>query len=186
VLVVDDHPAVRTGITALVDAEGDLRTVGTTGDPAVVTVLAGATHPDVVILDHDLAGTDGLVLCRALQRAQRPPAVLLYSAFASPAVLVPARIAGACAIVDKTTAPEELMRLVRRAAAGERLLRWAGPELLEAAGQRLRRDDLPLLGMLMHDVPVQEIAAVLGITTPVADRRIDRLLSVLVRGCGPA
>lgn len=180
VLVVDDHPAVLAGVAALVDAAEGPRTIGTIGDPFAVAPAVRAQRPDVVVLDRQLPGLDGLTLCRTLRRAPAPPAVHVYSAFVTPDLLVPAHIAGACALTDKGTEPSELTLAIRRAGRGERLLERAGHELLDAAGKRLPGSELPLLGMLMNDVPLDEIAEVLGVSASVADRRVDRLLSRLL------
>jgi DNA-binding NarL/FixJ family response regulator len=180
VLVVDDHPAVRAGVAALVDAEPGLHTVEAVGDAFAVAPAVHAHRPDVVVLDYQLPGIDGLSLCRTLRSAPLPPAVLIYSAFASRDMIVPAHIAGAGALADKALEPRELTLMIRRLADGERLMESPTPDLLDAAGHRLPRQDLPLLGMLTNGVAASEIAEVLGLSVERAHARIDRLLARLV------
>ena len=59
VLVVDDHPVVRAGIAALVDAADDIEVVGTGSDGLEAVELAAALRPDVVLMDLRMPGLDG-------------------------------------------------------------------------------------------------------------------------------
>lgn len=89
------------------------------------------------MLDYQPPSVDGLSLCRELTHGPVAPAVLIDSAFASEAMIVPAHLARTAAIADKATEPRELTARIRRVADGERLLPATTPELLEAAGHRL-------------------------------------------------
>lgn len=180
VLVVDDHPAVRTGLCALIDAEPGLVALGTASDAFGVAPAVHKLRPDVVVMDYQLPGKDGISLCRELRRNPVPPAVLLYSAFADRNLVVPARIAGVGAIADKATEPRELALLIRRLADGEELLPDPDPQLLEEAGHRLRPDDLPLVGMILAGVPTVDIAETMRCSAQEVNERIDRVLAHLV------
>ncbi len=180
VLVVDDHPAVRAGVAALVDAEPGLIAVDAVGDAYAVPPAVQAKRPDVVVLDYQLPGVDGLSLCRAVTRQPLAPAVLVYSAFTSREMVVPAHIAGARAIADKAIEPRELTLMIRQLAAGENLLEAPAPDLMEAAAHRLDEEDVPLLGMLVGGVDPAGVAEVLGVSPEATERRVDRLLSRLV------
>jgi hypothetical protein len=107
------------------------------------------------------------------------PGVVLYSAFADPAMTVPAIVAGVDAIVHKAGQTRDLFDAIRRAARGDTTLPEIDEALLHAAGHALDLDDLPLLGMLIHRTPSAEIAATLRIEHPELDRRIDGMLGRL-------
>lgn len=180
VLVVDDHPAVRAGLCTLIDAEPGLVSTGAAGDAFAVAPAVHQQRPDVVVMDYQLPGQDGMSLSRGLSRGPVPPAVLIYSAFADRDMVIPARIAGVRAIVDKGTPPRELAMAIRRVAAGEDLLPPAEPELLADAGHRLPPEDLPLLGMLFNRVATSEIAETLGCSGGDVETRVDAMLARLV------
>lgn len=180
VLVVDDHPAVRAGLCSLIDAEPGLVAMGSAGDPFAVPPAVHQQRPDVVVMDYQLPGQDGMSLSRQLARTTVPPAVLVYSAFADRDMVIPARIAGVRAIVDKATAPRDLALAIRQVAEGEDLLPPADPELLSEAGHRLPPEDLPILGMLFNEVPVAGIAETLACSRAEVEERIDHMLARLV------
>jgi DNA-binding NarL/FixJ family response regulator len=165
VLVVDDHPAVRHGIKAMLGLEPDLVCTGMAASAGEAHELwaAGPPPADVVVVDRHLPDEDGLSLCLWL-RARRPaPAVVVYSAFVDEAMALPAVIAGAAALVAKLADPSELCAAVRVAAAGERHLPRVSPAIGAGQAARLATEDLPILGMLRHGVAPPEIAATLGI-----------------------
>lgn len=182
VLVVDDHPAVRAGLTTLIDAEPGLTAIGTAEDAFAVVPAVHAQCPDVVVMDYQLPGQDGMSLSRELSRLPVPPAVLLYSAFADRDMVIPAKIARVRGVIDKATPPRELALAIRRVAAGEELLPPTDPQLLAEAAHRLSPEDLPVLSMLFDGTPVAAIGTTLACTAGDIERRIDRMLARLVVG----
>jgi DNA-binding NarL/FixJ family response regulator len=187
VLVVDDHPAVRAGLCLLVDAEPGMHAVGSVPDAFGVAPAVHATGPDVVLMDYQLPGADGISLCRALRRGSAAPAVLLYTAFADESMLVPARLAGVGAIADKGLEPRALALLIRRLAAGEALLDEVTPELLDAAAAGVGPADEPILRAMAGGLPPARVAASAGLTLEELDGRVEAMLErlvVLPRGHG--
>ncbi len=161
-LVVDDHPAVREGVRAMLDATPGLRCTGCAATAAEALERAQETRPNVVVLDHHLPDGDGVTLCLQLTTAHPDLAVVLYSAFADEHLAVLATIAGADALVNKSADPDELPAAALAAASGSAEPPSPSPAALEAAGSRLDPEDLPILGMLLHKTPPAEIARTLG------------------------
>jgi DNA-binding NarL/FixJ family response regulator len=182
VAVVDDHPAVRLGLHAALRSEAGLEPVGSAANASETQVLLYRTRPDVVLLDYHLPGMDGLTLCRRIKSDVPAPAVVLYSAFADPTMTVPAIVAGADAIVHKGGQTRELFDAIRETARGDKALPPVSEPLLEAAGQVLDPQDLPLLGMLVNRTPPVEIAAAMRIDRTEVDRRIAAMLTRLKAG----
>lgn len=185
VLVVDDHPAVRAGLRALIDAEPGMTALGDVGDTFAVAPAVYRMRPDVVVLDYQLPGINGLSLCRKITAGIRPPAVLMYSAFASRAMLVPARIARAGAVADKGIEPRRLTALIRRLAAGENLIADPSAELVAAAAHRLDAEDIPILELLLGGVSLGQIAGQLNIAAVDLEQLVDRMLARLTVGSSP-
>lgn len=179
VAIVDDHQAVRLGLRTALLSEPGLEPVGSAADAGEAAVLMYRTRPDVVLLDYRLPDTDGLTLCRRLKSDVPAPAVVLYSAFADPSMTVPAIVAGADAIVHKGGQTRELFDAIRQTARGDKALPPVSEPLLEAAGQTLDPDDLPLLGMLLNGTSSADIALVMRIERAELDRRVGGMLSRL-------
>jgi DNA-binding NarL/FixJ family response regulator len=161
-VLVDDHPAVRAGLRGLLEDEDDLRVVATAATAREGFEAIADLQPAVALLDHHLPDDDGLSLCLRTRGLPAPPRVVVYSAFAGDAMAVRAAIAGASAVVAKSTAPRGLLAVLRAVGAGRAQLSL-DPRSLREAGARLEPGDLPVLGMLAHGVDEREIAATLGL-----------------------
>ena len=119
VLVVDDHVAIRTGISQLVDAEPTLMcSVGPAATAGEALAQARASQPHVVVLDVDLGGEDGLALIPALQRAA-PCAVVVLTCLTDPHVAARAHQLGASACLHKAAPAAELMACILAAHRGD-------------------------------------------------------------------
>lgn len=137
VLVVDDHPVVRAGLTALLGLQGGLDVVGEAGDGGEAVRLAAELVPDVVLCDLRLGdGPDGVEVTRAVDCP-----VLILTTYDHDVDLVRAVEAGAAGYLLKDAAPADIVEAIRAAARGETVL---GPELTERVvhTMRLRRAEL--------------------------------------------
>ncbi len=179
ILIVDDHPAMRAGLTAVLRAEAGFVPLDAAASETDLWPTLNRTKPDVVVLDYHLPGDDGLVLCRRIKRVLPAPAVLLYSAYADAALTIPARLAGVDGLVSKSAPASELYDAIRRVARGERVLPPISRELLDDAGNRLEPGELPILGMTIEDTPLLEIAAALRVEPAEIAHRIDRMIKRL-------
>ena len=127
VVVVDDHPVVRSGLTALLTASRMLVTGEADNGPAAVrtTVLA---QPDVVIMDLSMPGGSGIEATRAITRQAPRTAVLVLSMSSDDDSVFAALRAGARGYVLKGSDPADLVRAVESVAAGDAVF---GPGLAE-------------------------------------------------------
>jgi len=179
VLLVDDHPALRAGLSAVLSAEPGIVPLGAASSDLDVWPALQRTRPDVVLLDYHLSGRDGLSICRQIKRAIAAPRVVLYSAYADASLAIPALLAGADGIMHKGAPAGELYEALRLVVRGSRVLPPLSRELLGAAAARVHSDDLPILGLVMDDTPRGEIADVLGLTPQELDARIERMIGRL-------
>jgi DNA-binding NarL/FixJ family response regulator len=178
-LLVDDHPALRTGLTAVLRAEPGLVPLGTAASEDELWPALNRTKPDVVLLDYHLPPADGLVLCRRIKRTMPPPRVLLYSAYADASLVIPALLAGADGVVNKGAPAGELYDAIRTVARGEQVMPPITRELLDAAQSRLDDEDVPVLMMALDGTSEAEIARTIGVTTDEMAHRLDRMISRL-------
>ncbi|PZQ89071.1 MAG: DNA-binding response regulator [Leifsonia xyli] len=122
VLLVDDQALVRTGFRVILDAQPDLEVVGEASDGVAGVALAAELAPDVVCMDVQMPGLDGLEATRRITAAPEAPAVLVLTTFDRDDYLFRALEAGASGFLLKTASPEQLIDAVRVLAAGDALL----------------------------------------------------------------
>ena len=121
VLLADDHQLVRTGFRAILESEDDIEVVGEAADGAQAVVLAARLRPDVILMDVEMPGMDGLEATRRVTAGQGP-SVLILTTFDRDDYLFAALQAGASGFLLKNGTPEALTEAVRVLAAGDALL----------------------------------------------------------------
>jgi DNA-binding NarL/FixJ family response regulator len=117
VLVVDDHPWVRTTLAELLSAEDDLVVVGECEDGSQVVDAAARLRPDVVLMDLSMPGMNGLAATEALVAAQPEPRIVVLTG-EGVAARPKAAAAGAHALVPKGGHAEGLLGCVRTVVVG--------------------------------------------------------------------
>jgi NarL family two-component system response regulator LiaR len=122
VLIVDDHRMFADALVALLESEESIDVVAAVGSGEEALDACGPARPDVVLMDIDLPGMDGIQATRGVLRICPHARVVGISAMRDPQLLARAIAAGASGFVPKTRAAEELVRAVRAAAAGEMVL----------------------------------------------------------------
>lgn len=183
VLLVDDHPVVRSGLRAVLEAD-NLSVVGeaSTGEEAIV--LAGHLHPDVVLCDLRLgAGIDGIETTAALRALTPAPAVLILTTFDRDAEILGAIEAGAAGYVLKDVSPEAIIDGIRRAATGDMVLT---PELatrvlkgMRSPLPRLTARELEVLRLIATGAGNKEIARVLFVTEATVKSHVSHIFTKL-------
>jgi len=117
-LLVDDQPAVLQGLRMRLELERDFMVAGEAGDGQTAIGLAITQSPDVVVLDLDMPGMDGLATAVALRSLAPSAAVVILSIHDEIAARDRALAVGATAFVEKTGEIELLLVAIRRAAQG--------------------------------------------------------------------
>jgi DNA-binding NarL/FixJ family response regulator len=130
IVLADDHPVVRRGIRALLEAEPGYAVVGEASDGLHLLRLAERLQPDVLLLDLMMPGLNGLDALPALRRRCPRTRVVVLSVHGDEAFVQRALKDGATGYALKDCDPDILMRAVREAAAGRRYL---SPPLSERA-----------------------------------------------------
>ena len=179
VLIVDDHPAVRLGMRALIDDQPDMQVVAEAR--SVNEALSVLDVPiDVAIVNYHLRdGRDGLALVAHIRERRSPARTLVYSAFADAALATMAVIAGADGILGKHELGDQLCNAIRRVARGRRHRPAIAPRIADAMRARLEPVDRALYGMLLDGVEPAVIEEVLSMTEQqLATRRAEILRSL--------
>src|SRR5690349_10079745 len=89
VLIVDDHPAVRAGLEAALDAHPGFVSLGAVAGERELWPLYHGAQPDLVVLDYHLPESDGFTVCLQLKSFIPVPRVVIYSAYADSRLAVP-------------------------------------------------------------------------------------------------
>ena len=122
VLIVDDDPLVRAGLTMILAGTDDLRVVGEASDGSEVSAAVNAHTPDVVLMDIRMPKVDGLAATELLRRRTDPPEVIVLTTFDADEYVLRALRAGAGGFLLKDTPPADIVRAIRTVAAGDPML----------------------------------------------------------------
>ncbi|MEV7425260.1 MULTISPECIES: response regulator transcription factor [unclassified Streptomyces] len=196
-IIVDDDPLVRAGLTLMLGGADDIEIVGEAADGTEVSSLVERVAPDVVLMDIRMPSMDGLTATEALRARPGAPEVLVLTTFHADEQVVRALRAGAAGFVLKDTPPAEIVAAVRRVAAGDPVLSPAVTRQLmtrvagegTAAGSRgnSAADRLAALAEREREVALAvgqgrsnaEIAASLYMSLPTVKAHVSRILAKL-------
>ena len=172
VLVADDHPVVREGVTSILAADPELRVVGDAGSGEEALRRATATHPDVLVIDVRLPGMSGVEVCTVLQERNPRIRTVVLTAFPGDGVLMEALAAGARGFVLKESGPAVLRDAVHAVARGDTYVDPRVTAKLVALLTRGRRAKGPF------GLTVQELRVVALLPRGLTNRQIGDQLGV--------
>ncbi len=119
IVIADDHPIVRDGLKKLLLLEEDFEVVGEAGDGREVIAKVQEVDPDVLLLDLRMPNLDGLAALQALQQTNKRTRVIVLTASEDKNEFVQAMKLGCSGIVLKQTAPDLIVKSIRKVNAGE-------------------------------------------------------------------
>ncbi|HNP85124.1 MAG TPA: response regulator transcription factor [Kouleothrix sp.] len=140
VLLVDDHALVRDGIAGVIRGQPDMAVVGEAGDGLEALVKAQALHPDVILMDINMPGTDGLEATRLIAQALPECQIIILTMRDEDERLFDAIRSGARGYLLKTIRAQQLIDLIRGAARGEAAL---SPSMAARIMSEFRRRNVP-------------------------------------------
>jgi two-component system, NarL family, response regulator DesR len=181
VLVAEDQGMVRGALAALLRLEKDIEVVAETGRGDEVLSAAVAAHPDVVLLDIELPGVDGLTAAAALREALPASRVMMLTTFGRIGYLRRAIEAGAVGFLLKDAPATELATAIRRVMAGERVVDPALALTALSEGENpLTTREREVLAAALDGATIKDIAARLSLT----EGTVRNHLSVAIQKVG--
>ena len=178
VLLAEDHPVVREGLRAMLEAEGDFQVVGQTGNSSEVGGLVEELHPDVLVLDLIMPGIGGLNALRELTRRRLNTRVVVLSMYANEAYVLEALQNGAGAYVLKQSEAAELVRGIREVAKGRRYL---SPPLSQRAVEAYARRAKGTIATREADLTAREKEVLMLVGQGFTSAQIGERLFISVR-----
>lgn len=175
VLLADDHPAMREGLRAAFHREPDIDVVGEAADGAECLRLNEELAPDIVLLDLQMPGTDGMTALAQLRARDPSAVVIVLSTFEGDGRVTRALAAGASAYLLKSAPLEELVDAVRRFAAGVASATTGHAVVREPLTQR----EGLVLRHVAQGMGNREIAEALYVSEDAIKSRMKRILEKL-------
>jgi DNA-binding NarL/FixJ family response regulator len=165
VLIVDDHPIVRVGIAAIIEAARDMTVVAQAGSGEEAVDLYAKHLPDVTLMDLRLPGMSGVETIRTVMSRHRNARFVVLTTYEGDEDIHQALEAGARSYLIKGMPHEALVSAIRRVHAGGRFL---PPPITRTLSTRLPESSLSgrereVLGLIVHGKSNKEIAVELGI-----------------------
>ncbi len=190
VLLVDDHAMLRAGLASVLGSDVEIEVVGEAGDGAAAVAEARRTRPDVVLMDIEMPGVDGITAITTLAQTVPESRALVLTTFDVDDYVLGALRAGAAGFLLKTTPPRELIRAVKDCAGGGTAL---GPTVVKRlvasyVGQRpatvpqleqLTERELEVLRVMARGLSNVEIAAELYLTENTIRTHVAHILRKL-------
>jgi len=184
VLVVDDHPVVRTGVRGMLASDADFEVVGEAGDGEEAVRQVEGLLPDVVLMDLRMPGVNGVEATRRIRARHPGVQVLVLTTYDTDDDIVRAVEAGAVGYLLKDSPREELFRGVHAAARGESLLAATVASRLvermrEPPGRSLSPREAEVLMLVADGRPNKEIARTLYISETTVKSHLAHIFTKL-------
>jgi DNA-binding NarL/FixJ family response regulator len=191
ILLADDHHLFREGMRALLATASDLEVVGEAADGNEVVAKAAEVRPDVILMDLQLPGLNGVEATRRILDSHPEVSVLVLTMFEDTDTVLAAMRAGARGYLLKDTHEEALLRSVRAVANGEalfgpavaeRLIKYlaaATPPTEPSAFPELTGRELEVLSLLAQGLTNQAVADRMGISLKTARNHVSNILARL-------
>ncbi len=189
VLLVDDHPVVREGLSAMIETQSDMEVVGEAADGAEGVRLAKLLHPNVILMDLQMPKMGGVEAIQKIHDENSGAEVIILTTYDSDEHIFSGLEAGAKGYLLKGASKDDLFKAIRAASRGESLLEPAvASKLVERftqlskkgpADDALSERELEVLRLMAKGYRNKEIAHELVITEKTAKAHVSNILSKL-------
>lgn len=183
ILLVDDHPVVRAGIRQILDREEDLEVVGEAADGKTALSRARQLDPDIVLLDMEMPGLQGIEVARRLAAEQARARVIALSAHDDNHYVRGVLEAGARGYLLKEEAPEFILEAIRGVHRGQdgwisrgiaaKVMAWTRHG--SPASPDLSQRESEILHLVVDGLQNKQVAAALGLSEKTVERHLSAL-----------
>ncbi|MCS6967180.1 MAG: response regulator transcription factor [Cytophagales bacterium] len=193
ILIVDDHPVMRLGLSHLIENEPDMQVTGIAGNANEAIRIAQDTAPDVIILDIDMPGMDGLSLTQHFKKQSPEQKIIIFTAYHQEQTFNAAIDAGVEGFISKENVFDELLEGIRQVAEGKNYFSSIFSDYLikrirkkekyerrrQALAEQLTPTELRILRLISQMKTSQEIAEILFISVKTVENHRSNICKKL-------
>lgn len=178
VLIVDDHPIMRVGIAAIINAQPDMEVLGQAGTAAEALRLFETLQPELTLMDLRLPDRNGVEAIRAIQRRSPNARIIVLTTYEGDEDIHQALVAGARGYLIKGMPHDALVKALYRVHAGHRFLPQVVTETLSSRlpGSNLSHRELEVLQLMFGGKSNREIAEELLIKEATVKSHVSEIL----------
>lgn len=181
ILIVDDHPVVRAGLTSMLGTQAELEVIGSTSSGEAALAILKQNEADVVLLDLRMPGMNGVETLLAMKHAGFDARVIILTSFETDEDIYRAVQAGAQGYLLKDTSLKEMVEAIRTVHAAKR---YIPREIASRLAERMLRADLTpreleILKMLPKGLTNKQIGHVLGISDNTVKNHVNSIIEKL-------
>lgn len=174
VLLVDDHPLLRKGVSQLLELEDDIEVVGEAANGNQAVSIALELDPDLILLDLSMKGMDGIETLQALRSEGVSSHILVFTVSDDRSDVISALKSGADGYLLKDVEPDELVASIRRACAGKMVLSEELAEVLALSFRDADKNKGPDLNLLTR----RELQILKYIANGLSNKLVARKLDI--------
>jgi DNA-binding NarL/FixJ family response regulator len=181
VLVIDDHPVVRFGLTAIVSSQPDMSVAAQAGSGEEALQLFRQHQPDITLMDLRLPGMSGVEAIRLIRKEYTESRFIVLTTYEGDEDIYKAIQAGAQGYLLKGMSQNELLKAIRAVRSGLKYIPSRVSKALEARppGSELSARELQVLELIVKGLSNKEIAGALKITEGTVKWHVNIILSLL-------
>jgi DNA-binding NarL/FixJ family response regulator len=184
IMIADDHPMMREGIAAALQAEGDMEVVGTAGNGEEAIAQFARHRPDVSLVDLQMPVKDGLDAIVAIRALHPDARVIVLTTFSGDVRVIGALKAGAAAYLLKDVPGDELARTIRHVYTGASVIARVAQQEVDdhSPSDKLSARELDVLRLAANGNSNRAIGDILSISEPTVKSHMSTILVKLGAG----
>jgi two-component system, NarL family, response regulator len=181
VLIVDDHPVVRAGLTSMLSTQADISVIGSASSGDEALDILSRTAVDILLLDLRMPGTNGVATLAAIKRQSIPVRAIVLTSYETDEDIYRAVHAGAGGYLLKDTPLREMLEAIHTVHAGNRYIpRHIASRLAERMMRsNLTARELEILKMLTKGLTNKQIGHALGISENTVRNHVNSIIEKL-------
>jgi two-component system, NarL family, response regulator DevR len=190
-MIVDDHEVVRLGMRAAFELEADINVVGEASNGAEALAKMSVLDPQVILMDVRMPKMNGIEACREIKSAHPTVSILMITSFTDDEAVFASIMAGASGYLLKNVSRAELLKAIRKVAAGESLLSPTAAQqaktrmttlisgTTQLPGEELTEREREVLALVAKGYTNKQIAEALYVTEKTARNHVSHILDKL-------
>jgi two-component system, NarL family, response regulator DevR len=190
-MIVDDHEVVRLGMRAAFELEADISVVGEASNGAEALAKMSVLDPQVILMDVRMPKMNGIEACREIKSVHPTVSILMITSFTDDEAVFASIMAGASGYLLKNVSRAELLKAIRKVAAGESLLSPTAAQqaktrmttlisgTTQLPGEELTEREREVLALVAKGYTNKQIAEALYVTEKTARNHVSHILDKL-------